>query len=381
LLWRLALFTLPLFIVLGIPVTLIVLSGEATPYESIIRRQTESRRMVLYGPAETAAEGAFKLQATIRRRPKYLVMGSSRAMAFRSRFFRDSRSFYNSGGAVSGYRHFRLFLQQIPAGQQPRIVILCLEQRYFNASSGQFMLHDYDTWLHKQLNPSQVVVQGMRDMYRSVVIAHKYSIAQFLPAHHLAETRNRIGLRAIANGDGYRNDGSYCYGQFMQQPRSRNYYDYQFRDTLGRIERGDKGFQYGDDISGEALAEVRALLRYCRTHDIHVVAYIPPFAPKVLTTMQASGNYGYLEKLYPLLNPLFQENDLTLFDFTDMRTFGSSDREAIDGWHGGEKAYLRLFLVMARNDPVLAREVDIAALERRLAEAPNDYDVFGEDDY
>ena len=388
-----AIFLVPLVVVIGFPIAIILMSGEVASYEWVARRQLNSRTLVLYGPAASAAEGGFKLVSTRMRMPRYLAMGSSRVMSFRSRFFSDSRAFYNSGGAVGGIKHFQLFLDNMPVGHEPKIAIMCFEQRYFNASNAQARSDDYQDWLHQKQDKGRTIIDGVRTMYRRILIEHKYKLAQLFPTpvhddYTLSQmigairSLDRIGLMAIVNDSGYRNDGSYYYGKIVADPNNPELPDFHFRDTLGRVKRGDLGFQYGNDISSEALAAIPELLDYCKRRGIHVVAFLPPFAPTLLDTMRRTGRYDYIDKIAKEAGPVFREHGVELFDFTDMRTFGSSDFEAIDGWHGGEKAYLRMFIIMAEHDPVLASEVDLPALKQRLAgAADSNYDIFANDDY
>lgn len=387
-----AVFVLPLLVVVGLPTLLLLLQGEVMPLGQVIRMQKNSDSMVLYGPAVSGPDGAFKLKSVLAREPRILAMGSSRVMAFRSKFFKDSEAFYNSGGSVSGFRHFRQFLENIPPGKEPKVIIMAFEQRYFNAVAGHFMRHDYQEWLHWEQDVPKILLQGIRDTYKKTLVEGQ-SVSSLLPAKPDGEpmsageiasalkSMNRIGMTALVKNNGYRNDGSYYYGSYVANPTSPSHWDYRFSDTLRRVEQGTSGFQWGSEVWAEALAEISILLPYCKKRGIDVVAFMPPFAPAVLEEMRRSGNFTYIDKIMPAAEPVFRKHGVNFFDFTDMRAFGSNDSETIDGWHASEKAYLRAFLIMARKDPVLRREVDIAELERRLAAAKTPYDVFGPDEY
>jgi hypothetical protein len=61
---------------------------------------------------------------------------------------------------------------------------------------------------------------------------------------------------------------------------------------------------------------------------------------------------------------------------------GASDIETIDGYHGSEKAYLRLFLEMNRRSSRLSEWAEESqSLEQRLAACNSDYTVFENDEY
>lgn len=387
-----AAFALPLLILVGIPTLLLFLEGEVMPLGQVIRLQKRTDRLVLYGPAVSGPDGAFKLQSVLERKPRLLAMGSSRVMPIRSKFFKDSKSFYNSGGSVSGFRHFRQFLQNIPEGQEPKLIVMAFEQRYFNAACGHFMPpKDYDEWLHWEQDTPKILLDGVRDTYRKVLIEKrpfkellpvtpdgKYTLADAL---HALRTMERIGLTARAKSSGYRNDGSYYYGKYISDPTATDHWDYQFRETLNRMTGGISGFQYGDDVWQETLDEIELLLPYCKKRGIHVVAFMPAIAPTVLDRMRQSGNFTYVDKIMPRAEPIFRKHGFHFFDFTDMREIGSGDHETIDGWHASEKAYLRAFIKMAEVDETLRREVDLPELKTRLAATKGDFDVFGPNEY
>jgi len=82
-----------------------------------------------------------------------------------------------------------------------------------------------------------------------------------------------------------------------------------------------------------------------------------------------------------LFMPICKKYGASFFNFSDINSVGATDLETTDGLHGSEKAYLRLFLLMQKSDPLLH---DVAAdetyLQKRLADAPGPYVVFGQDE-
>ena len=97
---------------------------------------------------------------------------------------------------------------------------------------------------------------------------------------------------------------------------------------------------------------------------------------------QSGENYEYIFKLDDALNPLFRKFDFDFYDFTDLASLGASDVETIDGFHGSEKAYLRLYIKIAeRNEKLRRYSEEIAVLEKRLNDSTNDYMIFSNDEY
>ena len=98
--------------------------------------------------------------------------------------------------------------------------------------------------------------------------------------------------------------------------------------------------------------------------------------------MSMGNKYGYLSEIVPSITPLFDQRGYTLFDFTDIESVGSSDIETIDGYHGSEKAYLRLFLLMLKGDQRLRQvAANIDYLKHRLHTTTSNYSVFGNNEY
>src|SRR4030095_8142584 len=152
-----------------------------------------------------------------------------------------------------------------------------------------------------------------------------------------------IGLSAVARGAGFRNDGSYSYGV-----RGSDDEDTRFREAFERIEKGNQRFQYGGSVSKRALDELALLLEQCANKDIRVVAFLPPYANVVWRAMKSKGvEYKYMCEIAHKVTPLFDHYGFRFFDFSDVASVGASDAEAVDGLHGSESAYLRMFLQMA----------------------------------
>jgi hypothetical protein len=121
-------------------------------------------------------------------------------------------------------------------------------------------------------------------------------------------------------------------------------------------------------------------LKMCSEKGIHVIGYFPPYAPILFQAMQNQGeHYAYLSKTAQGLTELFQRYQGSFFDFSDVGAMGGTDEEALDGTHGSEKTFLRIFIVMAKKDSRLATYVDVNYLEQRLREARHQRQIFVED--
>ena len=367
---KLLLLVLPAVIaVFGFPFFVLAIGGELTPVSRVVERQATSRLGVLYGPSYTNPVRPLKLAALLRRAPDVAVLGTSRVLQFRAQMFRDPDRFYNAGAAAPTVWDLRSFLRDIPQDRQPKLLIVGLDQYLFNPNFAEFRKTAPATetsWVD--------IVQTSR-----WTVYGDYTSGKFTLSALFRENRNdvRLGLNAIINNNGFRNDGSYHYGKYLANPRDPANEDLDFRDTLTRIEKGDRRFEYGRRASPEAARELEAFLQLCRARGIHVVAFLPPFAHEVYARIMNLGDrYGYFRDLRSVLPAMFERYGYALFDFSDLQAVGASDLETIDGFHASERAYLRVLLEMQERDSVLRRYVaDPAALRVRLRTS-GPYNVF-----
>ena len=312
---------------------------------------------------------AYKLMMARARRAEFLVLGTSRVLQFRDFFLTERpEAFYNAGRGVRRISEFRDFLQALPSDYAPKVLVLGLDQYFFNAnwdpvasdsSSFTSSLSQENTWVLKR--------------YRKIFHDHmkgKFSIRDLLRRRDPISGHYRpAGIRACVRSHGFRPDGSLFNGTFMSAPNSSPDYP-DFSNTLERIAAGNARFQPGDDVNPLALEELDALLTACVEKKIHVVGFLPPFAHKVFRAMQQSEQYRYLNQIPELVGPRFASLGFSFFDFSDNVSFGSHDLETIGedaGFHGSEVAYLRLFIEMARSDAMLGAYTKVPQLEQLLS--------------
>ena len=376
---RLFLLFLPVILVFGFPAGLLSLSGELTPMTELTTRQAQARQQsappVLVGLAYTDPAELLKLRGTLDAQPQVLALGTSRALQFRAEMFTPAARFFNAGRAVSKIKHLRLFLNQMPLGREPKVLILGLDQYFFNVNWDNLANDDYARVLAgaRQLSAFEIVATHFRQVYEDYA-SSKISLPMVTAAQPNAQ---RLGFTALSKNAGFRSDGSYRYPR-DDNPQSPTWRDYHYKDTLDRIANGGFRFEPGAEVNAAAVAELKLFLAECQRRNIRVIGYLPPYAHSIYKTMQDSGKFAYLAKIDPSIRPLFAALGYSLFDFSDLASVGASDAETLDGFHGSEKAYARMVLRMAQRDPELARYVDIAALQAAIKQVNDDYIVFGD---
>lgn len=366
---KFALFSAPLGVLSMFPLWVLIASCELWPVAEVVATQRTSD--VLFGLAYRDITPLFKLESALDRRADVLALGTSRVMQLRASFFKGDVTFYNAGGGVRRLKHFREFLAKVPPGNQPKIVILGLDQDFFNASLDDAR----SAALGSELEPKgriATAVEAYERQWRQIISDYwdrKFTIRQ------LRDRAGRhIGLTATIHEDGFRQDGSYRYGRAIRS-RQDGTDAARFADAMDRVTNGLERFQRSSEIRSGALGELADLLRYCNDRGIYAVGFLPPFAHVIHAEMTASGAHGFLTELPEAIQPLFAQHRFGFYDFSDLAWLDATDREAIDGFHGSEKAYLRIMIRMAASDPRIASVTSTAYLQARLAASRDDYEV------
>ncbi len=373
---KLLMLALPPALFFSLSSYVLVVAGEMVPVGKLIDAQRQNDTLVLYGPAYVYPDKYYKLESVLAGRPDVIALGSSRVMQFRSKFFKPGTVFFNAGGAAGSIRHVRRFLARIPAAGQPKVLLLGLDPYWFNARYDHGAEDDID----EQLSSPSSAAKAYRASYRVYAdyFKRKFTMKELLEK----KTSAVFGLNAIINGNGFRNDGSYTFAKDPDNPDDADGRT-TFTNVFDRIDRGVNRFEYNKEFSPDAVKELRELLGECAARKIHVVGFLPPFAHVVYEKMRAMGErYQYLFDLPAVFAKLFESSGFAFFDFSDLASTGASDEGTTDGFHASEKAYLRLFLMMASRDPVLRRYAgDPDYLRTRLRQSASPRTVFANNEF
>lgn len=318
--------------------------------------QKNQRDGALIGLAHSDPMRYVKQRVITAREPRVIALGTSRVLSFRDFFFKEPSSFYNCGRSVDRIKDLRAFMEAYPT-DSPEVVIVGLDQNFFAANwddlSGDSREYEADiTVMGRFIKLSKSLLKD----------ATKKRLALAGPNEL---TKGFIGATARIYHEGYRADGSYCYGKWIGQEQKHD--NYQFEMTMDRIAKRSKNFTDATDVNEAAVRELEAFLDLCESKGIHVVTFLPPYAHKVMERFaEEPEHFPYIFKLYERLNPMFEKRGLRLFDYTDIASVNSNDYETIDGFHGSEPCYLKIIHRMAMKDSVLARHLDVAHTGRLL---------------
>lgn len=352
----------------GGSVAMLVYSGELLPVDRIVEMRVKSPGSVsMYGCLYSSPRLYYQWQVALRTAPEVLALGTSRNQEMRGEFFRPGTSFYNASGPASKLSSYEYFLDSIPSGREPKVLILGLDQFFFNPNWDFYDgPDDPEEGFSYKYDYREILKLGLTGVHRDI-------LKNGLPRGVFSLRRGgRVGLGALLEHTGLRSDGSLAIDVSRIKPSRHN-------DALRFAESGRKAFAHSDSVHMPAVARLERLLSKCRARGIHVVAFFPPYAHCVYEKMMSMGDrHSYIPKLRALMPGVFRKYAFGFYDFTDLKDLGASDMETVDGYHGSEKAYLRLFIRMAAADGRLGRYADVRELESALAATKGDQTVFPE---
>lgn len=366
---KLALFALLLTPLFALPAGVLLLSGELIPVECVARAQFQGGRPIYFGCAYSEPAALLKLRGTQLRRPEVLALGTSRVLQFRSEFFKPAVNFYNAGLAIENLSDIREFIERLPRGSEPKVLIAGLDQRTFNPRDRSNSPGGIRATLADARSPRRIL-RTFTDNWRKLYADYRAGKIPLARLRAREDGVRRIGLRAVVDGDGFRNDGSYYYARNITGGL-RN-----LDEGLHRIRNGGYRFDYGQEVAPGALVELRRLLDLCRERRIHLVAFLPPYAGVAYEELRATGRHGYIFAIEPLARPIFEQHGFTLHDFSNLGALGIPDTESYDVYHPTEKGTLRMFLRLLTLEPALAPYTDPDALQAALIRSSSDFYVF-----
>lgn len=368
---RIFIFSIPLFLILIPPLWYLYKTKENFfDLESFLKKSNTEKYLIGYIYNEKNY-GYLKWKS-ISINPKYEVwsIGSSRAMQFRKEMF--VKSFYNAGFTVRYINEFLPFMKSIDHSKYPDVLIVTLDTWMFNANYDKVdKAIDETKWSNSfSVNPNFKILKSVwKD-----IIANKYESEKIYKSDGLY----RIGCNALYKNSGFRNDGSFYYGEQIQKLliEDSTCSDYNFKNTFSRIDKGIKLFQYGNTPNPKAFEELEKFLDYCQKNSIKVVLIMPPFAKATFNKMLTSGNYNYIKHIPEKCDILAKKHGFEFYNFTTTMLINSDDNEFIDGFHGSEKVYLKMLIKIIGIKSVLNEESNIDKLKMDLNTCKSDYQVY-----
>lgn len=364
----LSIFLLPLLLFF-IPVLLLYYCGEIF---IDVRNLARTNKEYVFGIAYSEIGRQFKF-INIKERDQFevIAIGSSRVQQFRQQMF--DVSFYNASGVTQAVNEYEDFLRSLPKEKLPRYLLVGLDQWMFN--------YDYQKVYEDKGAPiswSDLSPVNRRLIQKTKNLCIDFASGKIKNIFKVTD-REFVGITALVDSSGFRNDGSYVYQALIRKLMDKNdpFQQIKFKSSFERIEKNCCRFQYGDKVNLRSLATLDSLLTFCTKNKIEVIAFLPPFSTTVFRKMMASQNYKYISNLYSQIKPTFDKHGFELYDFTGFKKdLESNDEMMIDGYHAGEVITTYMMAEMLALGSKLNSISSIGRIESDLQKITNTYFLY-----
>ncbi len=362
---------LPFILLLAFPLLVQLKSGELLSAQDVIKQQISKQRQVLYGPAYSNQNDYYKLTMASRLKPEILALGDSKVLGFRAGFFKQPGQFYNANSVIYAPNEFKDFVSALP--QKPKLLIINIDPVEYDPG-----LPTSTSDITKQFTVGSVWDNDTNIFFNSFLSVYtdyfknKFSLRQLFQNQGV----KKIGLTALINGQGIRNDGSYYFGSDSADPTHAG--------NISRVAhivdfvQHNGGSPSGNNFSEAGVLQLEDFFNYCQKNNIYVIGYISPQPHAVVEAYKNNPVYAYMFLTDSKIRPLFEKFHFGFFNYFDLASLSAPDSESYDGYHITEKATLRILIKMAQQDPVLQQQVDLKFLQKTLAEAKGQNDVLAD---
>lgn len=370
---KLSFFLLPVFLLSAIPIYIQLWSRE--DFYNIDRVIKKVPHPSLFGYAYNEENYRYlKYKTIVEHDPvEIMAIGSSRVLQFRQEMF--DKPFYNAGYVIDTIADFKQFLSILPKEKLPRYLIIGLDQWMFNPNKDKILRPHSPAWWQNNLSLNyKKSTQNFLRIYRDIAIG-KINIFDMKKRD---DNIFRVGLYAHLDSSGFRRDGSFYYGRqiYKLEHNDSTASDFQFNETLARVENGIIGFEHGDRLYEKAVDVFESCIQFCQEHQIKLVCFLPPFADDVYERMLTNGNHSYLKYIEPAIAELASTYQFEFYVYNSVSACGSNDRECIDGRHGSETTYARILLDMLERHSVLNEVCSRNELQDKINKSQNRYQIY-----
>lgn len=163
----------------------------------------------LIGLAYTDPMHLVKHAVIERRQPKIIALGTSRVLQIREQFFTQPQIFYNCGRSVGKLQDLIGFIDSYPR-EKPKIMLLGLDQDFFNVEN-EDLSNPPRSYSQQETAYGSRLTKGTKALFKSLLDGG-VETGDALPG-----SDHYIGRNARLYQEGYRGDGSYCYGRVLRQ--------------------------------------------------------------------------------------------------------------------------------------------------------------------
>ncbi len=303
-------------------------------YSEIVQRQQTNSS--IYGTALNPGYFFYKHELIKNRKPEVVILGSSRVLEFREESFLVP--FVNAGGVMHHLSDGLTFLNKMFRYHKPKYIVLGLDFWWFNDNYPQSKYIQYPVNTGTQMSLNKI----LKPIY--FLFSNKVNFSSLKYIFNNDYINNKItnydslGISAISSSDGWRRDGSYFYAKktfgFSEILKEKA-----FEDTITRIKKGTRYFQYGSEISEERKKVFDQIIKTIKKNNVEPIILLTPL-PNIVIQEMDDIRYQYVFKLREMIKKI----KVVSFDYHDVSKLVPDDCEFLDGYHGGNVLFDRILL-------------------------------------
>ena len=308
----------------------------------------------------------FKLASLQGRRLDVLIVGSSRVMQFREEAF-PGLAFHNGGGMVNSVADLTMLRRVLADGRlaRPKALVLGVDPWWLVAGQEPIVRFQEEALRDEAFDPVAHVAAARRAFGADLPWAR----ATFGPLATGAG-QAALGLLPLTGAGGWRNDGSWYYGDWAERlDRDPAYRDPHRRDHVADLEAGHGFFLAQTGLDGRRVLDLRREIGAIRSLGIELVLLVPPFSDALSDAFAREGRWSRWWREFGHLFGALRTEGLPLVEGGRPEVWGGNDTWMLDDIHPGEIFAARIASALAVSGaPTLAR-LDLVRLRRTLDEA------------
>ncbi len=355
---KLIIFLVPVGLIFILPGIVVFFGREYVSVKEVVKIQKEFPSSLFGFSYSETPFFLYKKLIVEDRNSEVIALGTSRVMQIRKEFFINPESFVNAGGAARSLKEAKDFIEQLPKESNVKVIILGIDQEVLYGQYSNMGEMNEKSLVDRVLDTS---VLDSRRMYLDY-LAHKYSISEIIDGY---KNKHDIGLSAIINGDGFREDGSYKY---TKEENDKNL----FQTVRGQLDKkieviknaNTSVLEYNSKELQSNLVVIKEILELCKNKNIKVIGFTPPIHPGVYEEMlKSNGLYHEMVVTGPkMTEEVFSSHGDVFFDLSRLSVFGGKETEFVDGVHGTDVMYLRMMIYLTNHTNILNKYININQL-------------------
>jgi hypothetical protein len=374
--------------------------GELLPPQVIAELSVSANRILwLTGYYDTAL--LHKLDVAKRIAPEIAVIGSSRVMQVRARFFNklEPRTFYNLGGCCSSAIEAQRAIHALTEGgaQRPKIVLLGVDSWWFeSAVDGQSrrraLAGPFGPTLATHVTATSDVLSGVADRLQVLQQAWRDPRFQEAAREHFEAVRDPsvnallVGVSARVNRSGFRNDGSYRYGKLIateeaygadSSASAQHARDFRQATMIDIARRPGLRGRY---MSPDYIHIFESIVSDAKTSGIQLIVFMVPIAPMARDYLDSRAETRDLtSRVSTTIASICAQNAVPFLDEFDGRDLNARDDDFYDWAHPSERLVARVIERLfndSKAGPILAPYGDPAAIQADLAASQRRWQLY-----